>query len=231
VHVVPLAVALAAYAVTPFQVGAAAFLNVRLAPVVFLLMLPLLKASLPRWFQAAVAAVSFAGGMVYAYSAHALYAEQGRPMLDVLSGIEPGTRVTTLNFVHGARNAYLDPYPYAGTIAAARSGGIPGFSFATLPHWSIHHKADTAPPSHVPFWIFAPCTFRNRIDGAYFDYVVVRGSLNPFQTKPEGPRFEPIRQAANYTLYRKVADEMWARADGAPADEGPCAQPTNAVGE
>jgi hypothetical protein len=226
VHGIPCAVALLVFLATPFQVGAAAFLNVRLAPIVLLLCLPLFRAPLGTRMQVAVASTALVGGLVFGTLARAVYHEQGAPLLKVTESIPPGARTVSLNFVHGARSAFLDPYPYSGSLAAAERGGLSGFSFAELPHWSVHYRRDAAPPKdHPPFWVFAPCTFRNQTDGVFFDHVIVRGAVDPFRNHPIGPVYERVIERAMYTLYRKVPGRFWTVDNGGAQDDGPCARP------
>jgi hypothetical protein len=223
-HAVPAAVALAVYLLTPFQVGAAAFLNVRLAPILLLLTLPMLRAPLPLWLQRSVATVSFAGGLTFYAYARGVYDASGASLMSVIEAIPANSRVATLNFDDHSQAAYVDPFVYAGSIAVARKGGVAGFSFASLPHWSVHYRAENKPPEHDSFWVFEPCSFRNQRDGEFYDHVIVRGDLNPFAGKPPGPVFDVAYEGGNYRLYRKRGTERWASVPGAKVDEGPCSE-------
>jgi hypothetical protein len=223
VHIVPSLIAVLVYLITPFQVGAAAFLNVRLAPVLLLLLLPLFRAPLDKRLQAGLAAVSLSGGLVFAYFAREVYLDQGVPLMSITAQVPVNSRTVSLNFVPGSRLVFLDPYPYSASLAAAERGGLAGFSFASLQHWSIHYKDGATPPEHVPFWIFAPCTFRNQTDGAFYDHVIVRGPVEPFRSHPLGPVYELVDRAQMYSLYRKVPGQFWTTENGAGPDDGPCA--------
>ena len=105
--------------------------------------------------------------------------------------------------------------------AGARAGGVSEPSFSVLGHWPIHFRSAAAPPSKPEaFWEFSPCAFRNTTDGPYFDYVLVRGRVDPFADAPPGPVFMPILRESDWTLYAKVTNAE-SPPDSAP-DEGPC---------
>ena len=52
-----------------------------------------------------------------------------------------------------------------------------------------------------------PCMFRNSRDGAYFDYLLVRGDRDPIAEAPPGPSWELIGSARAFHLYRRAAGE------------------------
>jgi hypothetical protein len=66
-----------------------------------------------------------------------------------------------------------------------------------------------------------PCGYRNQVDGAYFDYVLVRGERDPIASLPPGPRWDLVGGARLWRLYRKNTT-----AADVPASEtvdlGPC---------
>ena len=68
-----------------------------------------------------------------------------------------------------------------------------------------------------------PCLFRNERDGSYFDFVLVRGALDPFKNDPPGPRWNVRARTEKYTLYEKDPLRPPAPARETP-DNGPCAE-------
>lgn len=217
VRLVPLLVAVLVYLATPFRVGAALFLNVRLAPVLVLLALVPLRLPPLRLMTKAVAVVSALAGVVFVVSARACEAVEADGLPEVLGAIRPGASVLSLSFDRKPHLTYISAYLYPASERAADRGGEVGFSFASLPHWSIGYRRPQV--RHRPFWVFAPCEFRNSTDGARYDYVLVRGARAPFERSPRGPRYELRAATGHYTLYERAPGSF----DG--ADEGPCPRP------
>lgn len=218
---IPLLVAALVYVATPFRVGAASFLNVRLAPIVVLLALIPLRVPPTRWFTRTVGAVSLAGGLMFYVSSYLCEREEAAGLKEVLAAIPRGAKVVSLNFDRSTRSTHVAPYIYEGSFHTAEHGGSASFSFASLPHWSVHYRADVAPPRHRPFWVFTPCEFRNRIDGRYFDAVLVRGELNPFATEPAGPAFVKRVQQGHYALYLRDDTHTFEGPDRSPCRPPP----------
>ena len=77
-----------------------------------------------------------------------------------------------------------------------------------------------APPKQAALaWAMQPCLYRNVRDGRWFDYVLVRGAVDPFRDDPQGPRWKPKGKTAKFTLFEKDPSRP-DRLDG--TDEGPC---------
>jgi len=222
----PFACAAAVYLTTPFRIGGAAMLNVRLAPVLTLFALLGLR---PRngvvgtlaLATAACAAVVTAGNA--AREMRVIEREKVGHLDDILTAMKPNTRVAMLNFDRASPRTHFWPYIFAGSYHRARGGTVASYSFVELPHWPIHYAPGEAPPEHAPFWAFHPCEYRYRVDGAYYDYVLVQGPVDPWDGRQRalGPLFVPSARAGVFTLYEKV--------DGPPADgemdepdRGPC---------
>jgi hypothetical protein len=213
---IPLLVATLVYVATPFRVGAATFLNVRLAPIVVLLALIPLRVPPSRWFTRAVGAVSIAAGLLFYGSSYLCERDEAAGLQEVLAAIPKGANVVSLNFRRTTHSTHVAPYVYEGSFHTAEHGGTAAFSFASLPHWSIHYHSDMAPPPHRPFWVFTPCEYRNRTDGRYFDAVLVRGDLNPFAAEPAGPAFVKRAQHGRYALYLRDDSTNFAGPDRSP---------------
>jgi hypothetical protein len=225
----PFACAAAVYLTTPFRIGGAAMLNVRLAPVLTLFALLGLKLRRDRpgnvaLGMAACAALATAGNA--ALEIRRVQREKLGDLDVVLEAMKPGTRLAMLNFDRSSPRTHFWPYVFAGSYHRARGGAVAGYSFVELPHWPVHYARDAAPPEHGPFWCFRPCAYRYREDGAFYDYVLVQGSVDPWDGRQGaiGPLFVPVARSGVFTLY--------AKADGPPSsesapdepDRGPCRQ-------
>lgn len=223
---VPFGCAAAVYLTTPFRIGGAAMLNVRLAPVLTLFALLGLRLARGRLAtvplaMAACAALVTAGNA--ALEIRAVQREKIGDLDELLEQMEPGTRVATLNFDKGSPRTHFWPYVFAGSYHRSRGGAVASYSFVELPHWPVHYARGQAPPEHGPFWGFRPCAYRYRQDGAFYDYVLVQGGVDPWDGRQGalGPLFVPVGRSRMFTLY--------AKADGPPAegtpgepDRGPC---------
>jgi hypothetical protein len=218
----PFTSVLAIYLLTPWRVGAALMLNVRLAPI--LVLLALLPLRLPRRGALTTAALALAfvanivGGTTALVECRKARAEIGD--LDaVLAAMPEGTRLLTLNFDIRSPTTHIFPWAHVGAYHRVRSGGVASFSFSELHHWPIHYKDSERPPGKPATWDLNPCSFRNAVDGTYFDFVLVRGRVEPFRAEPPGPIFRPLVSSGAMTLYRKEPGE-WPASE--KTDPGPC---------
>ena len=221
---VPLACALALYVALPFQIGGAGMVNVRLA-LFFALLAPLtLRPSegwagrLPLAGAAVVAFVVAANAFVHARAAAT---NEAGDFDRLLAATRPGGRLVSLVFHASSDEVDLPVWVHMGSYHRARKGGVSDASFAELGHWPVVYRADAAPPPKPhPFWEFDPCVYRNEIDGAYYDYVLTRGDVDPFRDAPPGPRWRVAAREKEWTLYEKVpgaTNPRWS-----VADRGPC---------
>lgn len=226
---------------TPWAVGPAVLLNVRLAPLVVLLVLvPLPFARVrPALAPAALATLAtIVAATTTVQEARALERQEVGDVDALLAPLPEGARLATLQFGLEPPGSYFPSYLYVGSYHRALRGGIASWGFAELPHWPLHYARDSAaPPRHGRFWIFRPCAYRYEVDGAFYDAVLVRDRRDVFDGAP-GPRFEEVARQGRYTLYRKAADdapparpapdEPAAARPATPA--GPCEDP-NATGD
>jgi hypothetical protein len=136
------------------------------------------------------------------------------------------SRVITLNFDAHSSATHYPAWLHIAAYHRARAGGVASFSFSELHHWPVHYRPGAAPPPEEAWWELNPCVFRNAVDGEYFDYVLVRGHVDPFADEPEGPVFHAVARSRDFTLYEKSPSAS-AAPDRWPAkkkpDEGPCA--------
>ncbi len=215
VRVVPLTVATLGYIVTPFQVGAAVFLNVRLAPLLLLLSLLPLRVPPTRWMTRAVGGISAFAGIVYVVSSIACERIDASGLDAILQAIPPRASVLSLSFERQPHVTYVPAYLYFGSLRASETGGLVAFSFASLPHWSIRYRAPQ--PKHRPFWVFSPCGFRNSADGRLYDFVIVRGKTDPFVDEPAGPQYSLKAQSGLFALYERHRElPEWEGPDNGP---------------
>ncbi len=223
---VPLLCVLAIYFVTPFRIGAGGMLNVRLAPIVALtatLTIPRSRGPLRNGLLAVVAVATVAFAINATVQMRAVAREQMTDFDVILAAMRPGTRVVTLAFGNRATRTYFDAYPFAASYHRANGGRIASYSFSDLPHWPVQYTSAGRPPQKpIPLWIYAPCAYRNTVDGAFYDYVLVSGGVDPFANQPAGPVFREVRRVPSFVLYEKMPGETWTGERGL---DGPCAKP------
>ena len=223
---VPFACAAAVYLTTPFRIGGAAMLNVRLAPVLTLFALLGLKLRRDRSATVALSLAAFAAIISAGNAAREVrrVAREKLGELDlVLSAMKPGTSVAMLNFERSSSRTHFWPYIFAGSYHRARGGAIASYSFVELPHWPVHYARGAAPPDHGQFWAFRPCAYRYREDGAFYDYVLVQGDVAVFDGRQAGlgPLFLPIAHSGSFTLYEKTPGPP-SESSAEEPDRGPC---------
>ncbi|HWE23848.1 MAG TPA: hypothetical protein VG496_07895 [Myxococcales bacterium] len=120
----------------------------------------------------------------------------------VLDAAAPGGRLIGLMYERGSAFAKFSPYLQFAAYYRARKGGVASFSFAELPQSPLRYRPENAPPPHPPRWEWEPWRFRNATDGAYYDYVLLRGSVHPFQ--PGGtPVWNVVAHSGAWTLFAK----------------------------
>jgi hypothetical protein len=206
---VPVAAAAAVYLVTPFRVGNATMLNVRLAPLVTLFALLPLSAvrgshhAWTKWPLSLAAVASLLTSMNTTYEARRVSNEMVGDFGTLLAKMEPGKNVVMMNYDRDSPRTHFWPYVFAGSYHRALHGGVAGWSFTELPHWPLHYAPGAAPPHHHPFWVFDPNQYRGETDGRYYDYALVQGDRDPFEDA-SGPRFERLASSGRFTLYAKA---------------------------
>jgi hypothetical protein len=199
------ALAVALYFWFPISIGWLWQLNERYA-IAAALFLPLLLRPRRGMRGALPLAVVFAAGIASA----AVAARQARDFSReadgfdrVLSRAQPGRRLLTLVYDRGSRTAKFVPYLHFGSYYRARGGGIAAFSFAELPQSPLRYRRETEPPRHPVHWEWEPWQFDPVVDGRYYDYVLVRGAVDPFARAGTGPRFRRVAQQGLWSLYAK----------------------------
>lgn len=225
----PFGVAALVYFAMPFQVGAAYYLNVRLAPIVSLFALLLVRplgalrtGLLARVCVAAVAlATVFSAGLA-TYEMRRTAREMLGDFDALLAKMPPGAKLALLDFESRSPRVHYFPYLYAGAYHRARYGGIGAWSFSTLDHWSVHHAPGSEPPKKAGMWIFEPCAYRYRADGAFYDYLLVQGSAEKLRARAAGPPLVPLGTAGVFTLLEVDRRASPIVPEDDDADRGPC---------
>jgi hypothetical protein len=220
---VPLVCACVTYAALPYRVAAGGMLNVRLAVFIALFAPLVLEPSRGRLAAASLCVVLGAGLVNAGYAAG-----QVRRIVDVelgdidrlLDRMPAGARVVTLPFHLTSSFTHLTAWAYIGSYLRARRGGVASFSFTELAHWPLRYRPEAAPPAKPIFWTLDACSFRNETDGAYYDYVLARGNVDPFRDAPPGPRWRKVDQERDFVLYAKVdgRNPAWSVPDGGPCE-------------
>lgn len=227
-------VAAAFYFAMPSQVGFAFILDLRLAPIVGLFAVLLARRVQGRLADAS-AALALTGALATSavgLSEMRAYETEEAARLDILlKRLPAGKRLLSLVFDPASRHAIIPPFVHAGAYYRARYGGIASFSFSELPHWPVRYRPEAAPPKkHVVFWDYAPCLFRNTEDGPQYDFVLVRGDVDPFESDPPGPVYRPVAIAREWKLFARTADPPRQAPEGF-VDRGPCAAAQDAARE
>jgi hypothetical protein len=185
-RMVPFVIVFVVYLVTPYRVGTGVLLNVRMAPVLAVFALLALRparglrGSIPIALSAVLAVVQCVDN---AQNIRRLQADiAGVP--ELLAALPKGARLITLNFSgFDPEVAHFAPWLHVGSYHRAMNGGVASFSFSELSHWSVQYRPERGPPQQAELsWGMRPCLFRNERDGAYFDFVLVRGALDPLPT-------------------------------------------------
>jgi hypothetical protein len=199
------ALAVALYFWFPISIGWLWQLNERYA-IAAALFVPLLlrprrrlRGALPLLvvFASGIGSAAIAGRQARAFSREADGFDR------VLSRAQPGRRLLTLVYDRGSQAAKFAPYLHFGSYYRARGGGIAAFSFAEFPQSPLRYRPETEPPRHPVHWEWEPWQFDPVVDGTYYDYVLVRGAVDPFARAGTGPRFRRIAHEGSWSLYAK----------------------------
>lgn len=222
----PLACALVIFALVPFGAGVTAMLNVRVAVFFVPLVAPVLR---PNHNRLTAGVLAFVACVTLALSAEAavrVWRADRAEMAgfdQLIDRATPGAPLLALEFDRGSAFADFSPWLHAAAYHRLRGGGVASYTFAELPHWPIHFRPEARPPrAHAHEIEWNPCVFRNAVDGVYYSYVLVRGSVDPFARATSGPRWQLVDRAADWSLFERVPGQRLA---GDSEDLGPCAPP------
>jgi len=201
---IPFVVTLVLFVLLPYRVGAGAMINVRLAVLLalFAVMIPRPNPGRTRTL------VGFVGvGLSAAVAASATWeirASLGElgDFDEILAAIRPGARVLTLDYERSSNVVHGSAWIHAPAYHRLRQGGVAAVSFSGMAHWPVQFRPDARPPAKTElFWDYHPCLFRNAVDGTYYDYVLVRGTPDPFVMHPTGPSWTTLREIPGWRLF------------------------------
>jgi hypothetical protein len=153
-----------------------------------------------------VAATGFFAAANSASNIRAFEREVG-PFDSVLARAQPGRRLIGMIFEQNSRYAKFSAFLHFHAYYRARMGGVASFSFAELPQSPLRYRPENAPPPHPAGWEWHPNTFRNDVDGYYYDYVLVHGRVDPFARPQPGPRWALRAREGRWALYEKDLQE------------------------
>jgi hypothetical protein len=228
VRFVPFGCAALLFTLLPFRVGVTRMLNVRFAIFLLPTLLVVLRPDPVRLTGRVLAAVALLTGVVAVHAAVQVHAAERAELagVDALLGrVSPGARLLALEFDRESAFSQFPPWTKVGALHRLRGGGVASVSFAEVPHWPIHFRPGSRPPGLPGRDLeWHPCDFRNGVDGPYYDYVLVRGPIDPFRDDPPGPRWRLVGRAAQQ---RAPAWALFERSGGPEApvlagDAGPC---------
>ncbi|MHB8878463.1 MAG: hypothetical protein ACYC8T_32605, partial [Myxococcaceae bacterium] len=152
---------------------------------------------------AAVAAVALAISANSAVQIRAFGREVGA-FDALLARTLPGRRLQAVVREPESGVAKFLPYHHFGAYYRARYGGVAEYSFADLPQSPVRYRPEVAPPSKPPGWEWDE-SFRNSVDGPYFDYVLWRGDPDGFRPEAPGPSWLLVGREGRWSLYEKDA--------------------------
>jgi hypothetical protein len=194
------------YFAFPVSIGWMWQLNERYALVAALLLPALLRpargtrGALPLLLAAATALWS--AGSAFA-NVRSFEREVG-PFDEVLASAQPGRRLIGMIFDQNSQHAKFSAFLHFQAYYRARMGGVASFSFAELPQSPLRYRPETAPPTHPAGWEWHANSFRNDVDGLYYDYVLVHGPWDPFARRPPGPLWRLLSRQGTWALFQKV---------------------------
>jgi hypothetical protein len=193
------------YLAFPISIGWMWQLNERYALVLALLAPVLLRPA--RGLRGAtplllVAATGLFAAATAFGNARAFDREVG-PFDSVLARAQPGRRLIGMMFEQNSRYAKFSAFLHFQAYYRARMGGVASFSFAELPQSPLRYRPENAPPAHPAGWEWHPSTFRNDVDGVYYDYVLVHGLVDPFARPQPGPRWRLLAREGRWAMYEK----------------------------
>ena len=193
------------YLAFPISIGWMWQLNERYV-LLFALLAPALLRPARGWRGAAPLLLVAATGLLAAATAfgnvRAFDREVG-PFDSVLARAQPGRRLIGMMFEQNSRYAKFSPFLHFQAYYRARMGGVASFSFAELPQSPLRYRPENAPPPHPAGWEWHPGSFRNDVDGLYYDYVLVHGLVDPFARPQPGPRWRLLAREGRWALYEK----------------------------
>jgi len=198
----------AIFLLTPFRVGAATMLNVRLAPLVVASLLLVL----PRIRDHRRKLLFTLGGLATVLSTANAFHEIAMSQADWLGleestrDIPAGSRVLTLDYSPASSRTHFATTLYSASYWRARSGGVATFSFSELAHWPLQFKGHV-PPSRHPFWVLNPFGYDHALEGSFYTHILVHGDPAPIAALTSAkPPFDEVTHSGQFWLFRRRSD-------------------------
>lgn len=196
------ALAAALYLALPVGYGWVWGIYHRYAQLAALCALLLLKPRQSRlsWLGVAVAAscsLALGAGAARRFSA---FAGEAAGFEEVLGRAQPGRKLVALIYDRGSRFVQNSPFLHFGAYYQARGGEVATFSFTDFPQSPIRYREEGRPPRLPPRWEWTPEEFDPEAHAAYYDYVLTRGSGDPWARRPE-LRWPVLARSGAWTLY------------------------------
>jgi len=192
VRALPLVAVLLLLFLFPTQIGVGLMLNLRLAPLLSLTLLPLVR--FDRLRRPRLARASMVLALVGTAGQSLVAADVIRSSQSTLAGFDAivdavptGGKVIFLPFEMEGGDARFYPWLHVAGLIRAEKGGLSQYSFTSLPHWPLHDHVSPRKGSAL-LWDRRPCYFEPEIDGAFYDAILVRGAYDPFIAKSETAR-------------------------------------------
>ncbi len=203
-----LAFAATLYFAFPVSIGWLWQLNERYA-LVFALLVPLLLRP-ARGLRGAVPLVLVALTALFAgnnaLTQFRVFEKEVGAFDRVLDHTEPGKHLISMIFEQNSKTAKFSAFLHFGSYYRARKGGVASFSFAELPQSPLRYIPGMGPPTKAAGWEWHPTDFNNAREGAYYDYWLVHGMVDPL-TRLQlagGPQWHLTVREGGWALYEKV---------------------------
>jgi hypothetical protein len=198
----------AIFLLTPFRIGAATMLNVRLAPLVvasLLFSLPRIRDH-RRTLLFTLAGLATALSVGNAFREIALAQADWRGLDETTRDIPAGSRVLTLDYSPASSRTHFATTLYSASYWRARRGGVATFSFSELAHWPLQFQGQP-PPSRHPFWVLDPLGYDHAFEGSAYTHILVHGDPAPIAALSSGtPPFDAVAHAGDFWLFRRQPD-------------------------
>ncbi|MFO0665519.1 MAG: hypothetical protein U0174_16305 [Polyangiaceae bacterium] len=168
----------------PFEIGTGLMLNIRMGPLLAVLLLPTLRLRATR--SSIVAQLLVLVGVVGQSVVALAGIENAQASLGdfdrIIESVPMGSRVIHLPFESGT------PSPWRHIAAAIRveRGGLSQYSFTHLAHWPLQDRVSPRKP--YLFWDRRPCVFDPDSDAQHYDAILVTGPYDPFRGVEERER-------------------------------------------
>jgi hypothetical protein len=200
------ALAIGLYFAFPDKVGVPSMLNDRFAlfvAFVAICMLPKVEGTRGAAALGIVAATA-AFATANAHREFRAFEDEVGGFEQVLAKAPAGSRMMALIYERDSSIPGFTPYLHFGAYHRVRGGGVAEVSFAELPHSPLQYRRETAPPLSSPDREWLPDRFDNAREGAYYDYILVRGNADSLTGQSEGPRWTRIAQDGSWQMFAKV---------------------------